>query len=122
SWEDLELVDHDVPIFPNADGTFNRRRYYRKASWMQVRSTFRLEQLDSGGKVLGPAVELNIGNESKREGSDDFFVRRLRAIQWTYGCASPSDCSNSSTYQEEALVEVRNAMEKIAFSIQPGTT
>lgn len=89
----------------------------------EAKSTFRLEQLDATGKVLGPVVELDIGKDDKRKDGDAFFIRRLRAIQWTYGCASPSDCSNPASFQEEALVEVRDAMNpRKPFTLKPSTT
>src|SRR5205814_3320514 len=48
--------------------------------------------------------------DSQRRDRDDFFIRRFRAIQWTRGCRRATDCTGASAFEEEALVELHNAM------------
>ena len=50
-----------------------------------------------------------IGKDSRRDGNDEFFDRRLRAIQWTFDCPTSTRCDGASNFQEEALVELRIA-------------
>jgi hypothetical protein len=123
SWGGLELRDQDVAALPHDDGTVDRRRYYGGAKWMTGKSSFKLQQLNAAGAVVGPTVVVDIGADKKTKNKDDFFVRRLRAIQWTHDCASPTDCNGASQFEEEALVEVRCAEDsRTPFAIQPSTT
>ncbi len=121
-WYGLELVDQEFLGLPNADGTFTRLRFFRKAKWMDGQSHFAVTQVDANGKATAPSVSLRIGEESRRRGSDDMFTRRLRGIQWTYDCASKHDCSTATNFLEEALVEVRYSMRpQQTTQIQPTT-
>jgi hypothetical protein len=122
-WGGVELADQDVAALPHGDGTFDRRRYFGGAKWMSEKSSFKLQQLDAAGHVVGATVVVDIGKGNKTNSSDDFFVRRLRAIQWTHDCASPSDCGAASHFEEEALVEVRYADgSRTPFTLHASTT
>jgi hypothetical protein len=108
-WTGTRRVDESFVPVPSAAGTFTRRRLFRQARWMNERSSFAIEQLDPAGRRLGPPLVVDTGREFRRSDSDSFFVRRLRAIQWTNDCASRSDCSHATSFMEEALVELRYA-------------
>jgi hypothetical protein len=108
-WRGTRLVDESFVSVPNADGTFTRRRLFRQAHWMDAQSRFVIEQLDAHGNRRGEPVVADTGREHRRSDDDSFFVRRLRAIQWTNDCASRSDCSHAASFLEEALVELRYA-------------
>lgn len=122
-WEGVELRDHDVAALPHADGTVDRRRFYGGAKWMAGTSSFTLQQLDAAGTTVGPTVVVDVGKEDEQKSKDSFFVRRLRAIQWTHDCASPTDCSGASHFEEEALVELRSAEDsRTPFTIDANAT
>lgn len=122
-WNGLALADQDVDTLPNPDGTFTRHRYYRGAKWMRENSSFTLEQLDASGQVLGQPITVGTGKETKRKPGDGFFVRRLRAIQWTRDCASPVSCEGASHFEEEALIELRDALgSKTPFTLHSSTS
>ncbi|HEX8112817.1 MAG TPA: cytochrome c3 family protein [Kofleriaceae bacterium] len=108
-WAGTRQVDESFVSVPNADGTFTRRRLFREARWMNERTRFVIEQLDAAGRRLGLPLVVDTGAELRRSPDDSFFVRRLRAIQWTNDCASRSDCSHAASFLEEALVELRYA-------------
>lgn len=108
-WRGTELVDADFVGLPNADGTFTRRRFYRGAKWMERSSLLAVWQVDGAGRPTAVPWLLSLGKDDRRRHVDSFFVRRLRAIQWTYDCASPDDCDAASSFQEEAIVELRNS-------------
>jgi hypothetical protein len=91
---------------------FTRRRFYRDAAWMDVPSFFTVEPVDAQGRPTTRPVVLNAGSERQRRTErDDFFIRRFRAIQTATGCATRTDCSASTSFEEEALVELRNAYD-----------
>lgn len=122
AWNGLSVADQDVDVLPNNDGTFTRHRYYREAAWMNQNSTLELEQVDGSGHAIGPKIQLSTGNESKRKPGDSFFVRRLRGIQWTRDCVSPASCAGASHFEEEALVELRDAsLDRTPFTLSPAT-
>ena len=77
---------------------------------MNARSELVLEQLDEHGHPVGSSVAVDLGTDGRRRPSDDFFVRRLRAIQWTNDCPTETDCTGATSFEEEALVELRQAM------------
>lgn len=107
-WTGVRAADQESTGF----GPFTRRRFYRDAAWMDVPSFFTVEPVDAYGNLTGVPVLLKAGSEyTRRTGSDDFFVRRFRAIQTATGCATPTDCSGSTSFEEEALVELRNAYD-----------
>lgn len=108
-WAGTRLVDESFVTVPSADGTFVRRRLFRRARWMDESSRFVIEQLDARGVPRGPPLVVEAGSEFVRRDTDSFFVRRLRAIQWTNDCASRADCSHATSFMEEALVELRYA-------------
>ena len=90
---------------------------------MDARSTFVLEQRDEDGRGLAPPLVVNAGREEHRRARDDFFVRRLRAIQWTFDCRTSTDCAGAQRFTEEALVELRYAMHPDRmFVIDPRAT
>lgn len=122
-WGGLEKVDESALDTPNADGTFTNRRFYRGARWMEERSTFTFTQVDTNGNLTAPQkTVVSAGWDDKDKASDAFFVRRMRAIQWTFDCASRTNCSGAHAFQEEALVELRNSLHPEAtFKIQPTT-
>jgi hypothetical protein len=107
-WGGLRQVDQEFELAPGPEG-FKRRRFYRDAAWMDVPSTFTVEQVDAQGRTLGRALELNAGSNSKRREDDDFFIRRFRAIQWTHDCVALDNCTGANNFMEEALVELRHA-------------
>ncbi|WP_223646501.1 cytochrome C [Corallococcus sp. EGB] len=109
-WNGVRLADQEFVGLANADGTFTRRRFYRDAAWMKAPSLFTVEPVDALGLLTGAPVLLNIGtDDTRRTETDDFFIRRMRAIQWTRDCRSLTDCDGARAYEEEALVELRNA-------------
>jgi hypothetical protein len=108
-WRDTSFADQSFVNTPNPDGTFTRRRMYRKARWMDDPSVFVIEQLDTDGHRSGASLVVDTGLEYIRTDTDSFFARRLRAIQWTNDCASKTDCSTANSFMEEALVELRYA-------------
>lgn len=121
-WDGVFLRDTEALPQPNPDGTFTRRRFYRGAAWMEDRSKLTLTQVNASGAALGPPVKLDAGKDDKRKPADTFFIRRLRAIQWTYDCLSTSDCTGASSFMEEALVELRNTTgHSPVFTLHPQT-
>ncbi|MDB4936304.1 MAG: hypothetical protein JWP87_3276 [Labilithrix sp.] len=122
AWGGTRFVDQQFLLTPNADGTLTRQRFFRDAAWMAERSAFTLQQRSSTGAPIGPALTYEAGLDTHREGSDDFFDRRLRAIQWTFDCPSTSSCAGARNFQEEALVELRIAMHpERTFVLSPQT-
>lgn len=107
-WGGVRLADADFELLPGAEG-YKRRRFYRDAAWMDVPSFFTVEPVDAQGRPTGDAIRLNAGSNTKRRDDDDFFVRRFRAIQWTYDCVALQDCTGADNFLEEALVELRYA-------------
>ncbi|WP_309890995.1 cytochrome c3 family protein [Archangium sp.] len=121
AWQGVKLEDNDPLLSANPDGTFTRRRYYRSAHWMEQPSVFTLQPVDAEGRSTGRALTFHLGSDDKRKSNDDFFVRRLRAIQWANDCG-PKDCAGATRFTEEALVEVRNARSGYkTFSFSPDT-
>lgn len=114
-WCGVSLADQEFILLSNADGTFRRRRFYRDADWMNTESYFVLEQLDANGNPVGVSTVVDAGVDHQRHDSDSFFDRRFRAIQWTNDCRSTTDCSGATSFDEEALVELR-------YRMQPGST
>ena len=108
-WHGTELVDQSFLSTPNPDGTWTRRRFYRKSAWMDIPSFYIIMQRDAAGHVVGVPTITSTGLEYLRLPNDPFFDRRLRAIQWTNDCASTTDCSTAHSFTEEALVELRYA-------------
>jgi predicted CXXCH cytochrome family protein len=122
-WTGVKLMDEEPVLLPGPDGKYTRRRFYRKATWMNAPSSFVVEQIDASGAVVGEGTVVNTGTEADRASSDDFFVRRFRAIQWTYDCPGLHDCTGASHFSEEALVELRTSMHpQRTFAIRPATT
>lgn len=122
-WRGTTFVDESFASLPNADGTWTRRRFFRKARWMEAPSAFIVQQLDARGRALGGVYVVTSGHEHHRNKNDDFFARRLRAIQWTVDCASQTDCTGATQFEEEALVELRYADDASpTFQFDPATT
>jgi len=121
-WTGTKLVDQEFVLSPNADGTFTRRRFYRGSKWMDERSEVTVQARDASGAPLGRPMTYKVGTESERRSSDDFFDRRLRAVQWTYDCTTPQSCAGAKSFEEEALVELRYAMHpERTFELSPRT-
>ncbi len=122
AWQGTTLADADPTFAANGDGTFTRRRFYRSSHWMQKPSLIIVQPVDSRGLPTGRAIPLNLGSEDRRKSSDDFFIRRMRAIQWTRDCPSATSCQGAHAFEEEALVEVRNARTgATSFTLSPDT-
>ena len=94
-WQGTKLADESFASTPNADGTWTRRRFFREALWMDLPSAFIIQQLDAAGHVVGFPYWVTTGLEHHRLAGDDFFDRRLRAIQWTTDCVSQTDCTGA---------------------------
>ncbi|HLL00571.1 MAG TPA: cytochrome c3 family protein [Myxococcaceae bacterium] len=107
-WGGVKLAEQEFEVLPGPEG-YKRRRFYRDAAWMDVPSHFTVQPVDAEGNPTGRAIRLEAGSNKHRRNDDDFFVRRFRAIQWTYDCASHADCSTATNFMEEALVELRYA-------------
>lgn len=121
-WRGTSLADQSFVDAANADGTFTRRRFYRSSRWIEEPSFFVIEQVDSAGHDTSLPVIVGTGLEHQRLPWDNFFVRRLRSIQWTYDCPTSTDCSGATHFGEEALVELRNAMfPGPTFKMRPET-
>ncbi|MGE3670727.1 MAG: hypothetical protein AB7K71_13755, partial [Polyangiaceae bacterium] len=108
-WRGVELDDQEFVGLGNPDGTFTRRRFFTGARWMRRPSIMVVNQLDSHGRPTAVPWILNLGADSHRSPLDTFFIRRTRAIQWTYDCPSKEDCSGASLFEEEGLVELRHS-------------
>lgn len=108
-WGKPKLEDEEPILLSNGDGTFTRRRFYRRSPWIEAPSAFLLEQVDAQGQPTAFPTFYAIGSDDHRSQQDDFFIRRLRAIQWTYDCPGPHDCAGATHYTEEGLVELRAA-------------
>ncbi|QSQ20576.1 cytochrome C [Pyxidicoccus parkwayensis] len=121
-WTGVSVADQEST---GLGAPFTRRRFYRSAAWMDVPSFFTVEPVDSKGRLTGLPVLVNAGSEyTRRTESDDFFVRRFRAIQTATGCATKTDCLASTSFEEEALVELRNAYDHAkahTITFQPAT-
>jgi hypothetical protein len=124
-WGGVRQVDQESQESIGAPGSYTRRRFYRGAAWMDVPSTFTVEPVDAQGRLTGQPVVVRAGSEYRRRTErDDFFIRRFRAIQTAFGCSTRTDCSTSKSYEEEALVELRNAYDHAkahTFTFQPTT-
>lgn len=108
-WRGIQQVDQSFSGQANPDGTRIRRRFYRKARWMELPSIFLITQVDARGRSTGEPLLIDTGLEQHAFSIDSFFARRLRAIQYANDCASETDCSNATSFTEEALVELRYA-------------
>src|SRR5690606_22182229 len=108
-------------VLPNPDGTYTRRRFYDAADWIARPSEITVQQLRADGTPIEPLLRFDIGADAPDAGSDAFFIRRLRAIQWTWDCPSRGDCSGAKNFLEEALVELRHARRREAFTLDPAT-
>lgn len=118
-WRGVSVRDQAVTA--NADGTFLRRTFYRQAKWMERQSIVILRQVDARGRPTSLPTILNVGKDDTRRDRDDFFVRRMRAIQWAYDCPTP-ECVGATRFSEEGLVELRNSKSpNQTFKIQPRT-
>ncbi|WNG33202.1 cytochrome C [Archangium violaceum] len=121
-WQGVSLADEEPVLLANGNGTYTRRRFYRNAKWMEQPSIFFVQPVDSRGRPTGRLIPLHIGKDDQRRNNDDFFIRRLRAIQWTNDCREVKDCKGAKNYSEEALVEVRNARAGATrFTLSPQT-
>lgn len=123
AWAGVYLADEEPLLLQNSDLTYTRRRFYLGAAWMNTPSTFVLQQLDATGQEVATPISVGAGRADQRAPSDDFFIRRMRAIQWAYDCPALDDCTGADNFAEEALVELRNAMHpEQTFAFAPTTT
>jgi len=122
-WHGVRQVDEEPLLLPNPDGTYTQRRFFRSAKWMEVQSLFIVQPVDAQGQPTGRAIPLRAGSDNERSPTDDFFVRRFRAIQWVNDCPSPTSCAGASNFMEEALVELRNArtVDRTYFTLSADT-
>ncbi len=122
-WHGVAREEEAVQILPSTAGQFTRVRFYRGAAWMRNSSSFTITQVDEHGLPTAPPTLVHVGADGQRLPNEDFFVRRFRALQWTYDCPLPDDCTGATQFEEEALVELRHATDKKPlFRIQPQTT
>lgn len=122
-WRGTALADQSFVDQQNADGTWTRRKFYRSARWIDGPSFFVVEQVDAAGHDTAFPILVGTGLEKQRTPLDNFFVRRLRAIQWTYDCPTSTSCAGATHFGEEALVELRNAQfPGPSFKMRPDTT
>lgn len=120
-WRGVKLRDEAYSA--NADGTFLRRRFYRDAKWMDRTGYITVRQVDRRGLPTSGLTVLRIGKDNAMNTRDDFFVRRLRAIQWGYDCPAEGSCAGATNFSEEGLVELRNTMSpEKTFRIHQNTT
>jgi hypothetical protein len=123
AWDGIVKQEQEFVLLANSDGTFRRRRFFRDAVWMNRNSEFSLEQIDPRGHRIGNVLSVETGVDRERQGSDGFFDRRFRAIQWTNDCRSPTDCTGARSFEEEALVELRYGEHPgETFTIAPEAT
>lgn len=119
-WFGNHFVEQETAQLPDADGNFTRSRFYQGALWMTLPSVVLLTQLNGNGHPIAAPISMSVGGDDKRRPNDHFFVRRLRAIQRTLGCATATDCSGATHYEEEAVVELRNALKQTpSFKLHP---
>ncbi len=122
-WHGMTESDEAPILLANADGTIQRRKFYRFAEWMNVESIFTLEQIDAAGHLTALPTLVCGGTVLVRNDSDDYWDRRYRGLQWTNDCVSENDCTGATSFQEEALVELRYAQHpEKTFVIQHSTT
>ena len=112
SWMGTQFEEEETAQIPDALGHFTRSRFYRGAAWMKTSSVIEIQQLDANGHSLGAPLVAHVGKDDQRKPNDHFFVRRLRAIQRTLGCVAPKDCTGANQFEEEAVVELRNALDQ----------
>ncbi|NUO49602.1 MAG: cytochrome C [Polyangiaceae bacterium] len=122
-WDHTTFEEESFVGQPNQDGSWSRRRFYRGADWMDAPSFFIVEQINAQGHLTTYPIIVGTGLEHLRTPLDSFFARRLRAIQWTNDCESPTSCEGATSFTEEALVELRYANgTNPNFVLQSGTT
>lgn len=121
-WSGVELVDEDWR--PEFTGGFTRSRFYRNAAWMERPSVFLLVPHGVRGQVVGAPLVAVAGSDDHPRSADDGFVRRFLARQVTTGCQAIGDCSNATSFQAQALVQLRDALhpERRAQPISARTT
>jgi hypothetical protein len=121
-WSGLSYVEEEPVLLAGGDGKYTRRRFYREAAWMNADGSFKVEQVDAAGHVVGDGVVVRTGKQHEQRASDDFWDRRYRAIQWTYDCVSPTNCAGAKSFSEEALIELReNQHPEKTFKLRPET-
>ncbi|MET0404722.1 MAG: cytochrome C, partial [Cystobacter sp.] len=108
-WAGVAQVDAESVLLANGEGTFTRRHFFRGARWMEQASTFTVQPMDERERPTGAPMRLNIGRGDRHLDTDDFFVRRLRAVRTLGDCAGPRDCASAKKVSDEVLVELRNA-------------
>jgi hypothetical protein len=123
AWGRPTVVDEEPVLLPNPDNTFTVRRFYKNSPWMKAPSWFVIEQLDANGRLVGAPAIASTGLDGVMTPLDDFFIRRMHAIQSLNNCPAPNDCTGATSFQEEALVELRNAIgPRRTFAMHAATT
>jgi hypothetical protein len=121
-WDGVHFEEQEFQLLPNPQGKFTRSRFYTGAKWMKKRSKFTVSQIDANGVVTDSPIVVRAGKDGNLNATDDFFIRRLRAIQWTRDCPSSTDCGGATQFEEEALIELRNATDMApTFQLNPST-
>ena len=110
-WDGANFEEEFVDL-ANPDGSYTRRRFFTGAAWMKQASSFVVTPVDAKGGTTAPPAVITLGNDAARKISDTMFINRLRAIQWTYDCKSLTNCAAARDFEEEALIEIRNAKRK----------
>ncbi len=121
-WGGVEFEEEQFQLLPNAAGKFTRSRFYRGATWIKAPSVFTVTQVNEQGLPTAPPIVVHAGMDGRALPTDDFFIRRFRALQWTYDCPASGDCTGATDFAEEAIIELRNPTDKKpTFKLRPGT-
>jgi hypothetical protein len=104
-WRGIEFVEEDWRS--PGDGTFTRQRFYRGARWMERDSTFVAIPKDARGRLAGDPLVFLAGRDDRMRESDDGYIRRYDVRQIAVGCQAVGDCSNSTVFIAQALVQSR---------------
>lgn len=122
AWQGVRQVDQEPVLTPNADGTYTQRRFFRQAQWMEQPSVILVQPVDSRGRPTGRTIPLQIGSDDRVRGNDDFFIRRLRAVQYVNDCPALPACAGAHSFSEEGVVELRKARTgATSFTLSPDT-
>ena len=106
-WDGASFEEEFVDL-ANPDGSYTRRRFFTGAAWMKQSSSFVVTPVDAKGGATAAPVVITVGDPARKI-ADSMFINRLRAIQWTYDCKSLTTCAAARDFEEEALIEIRNA-------------
>ena len=124
AWGNVDREEEEFVLLPNADGTFTRRAFFRGAAWMKAAASSASSRSTRAATPSAGRSPSTPASTTIAAHSDDFFDRRFRAIQWTRDCRHAAPTARARRrFEEEALVELRNAMHpEQTFTIDPRTT